>query len=173
MVQKYPSVDQRVQVLDGWTVATGMRHDTEKSPMIMGSPHWHRWCNELNGEMRVCGNPTEMVAQILLGKVLAPDGKKSWLKSVESQVQQRVTLSVPREILLCHDCPESLLPFHVKRVPELKCYKSTKGLNKGFLKNVHVWNGSMCPTDCMKTEPTGKATTNSGMVDVRECFVLL
>lgn len=162
-----------MQVLDAFTLSAGMRHATESSPLIMGSEHWHRWCNELDGEMKVCGNPTEMIAQILLSKVIAPDGKDVWMRSIENRYFDNTSFLALRETYVCHDCPKTLLPFHIKRQPDLKCYKLTKGLRQRSDEDVRVWDGSLCPAECMKTTPVGKAYTQSGIVDVRYCQITI
>ena len=70
LAEDFLSLDSRVELIDGFGMGSGMRHDTETAPFMMKSNHWHKWCNELDGNMRVCGNPTEMIAQILLGKLM-------------------------------------------------------------------------------------------------------
>lgn len=157
------TVDPRINILDGFHLGAGMRHATESSPLIMGSLHLHRWCNELNGEMRVCGNPTEMAAQILLGKAIAPNGKKNWNNS------RRTTKTWVRDIEICYDCPRSLLPFHLKRKPELQCYKGNDGLKPRNETNTKVWDGSLCPKECMDTEPVDTIHSQTDTVYVRVC----
>ncbi|KAJ8047353.1 hypothetical protein HOLleu_06334 [Holothuria leucospilota] len=165
------SLDPRVGVLDGFTLSTGMRHATESSPFITHSIHFHRWCDELNGEMRVCSNPTEMVAQFLLGQAIAPEGKDVWMKSTDYKNREAVLSANTRTIRVCHDCPATLLPFHIKSKPDLNCYDSREGLHISLEQNFKVWDGSPCPEECMKTEPVDKVYTQSGLVDVRQCTI--
>ncbi|KAJ8047375.1 hypothetical protein HOLleu_06359 [Holothuria leucospilota] len=165
------SLDHRVNVLDGFTLSTGMRHDTESSPLITKANHFHRWCDELNGKMRVCGNPTEMVAQFLLGQLIAPKGKDVWMKSILYQNQEKVRSATPRTIRICYDCPATLLPFHIKSKPDLECYDSKEGLHVTLQQNFKVWDGSACPKECMKTKPVDRVFTQSGSADVRQCTV--
>ncbi|PIK53940.1 hypothetical protein BSL78_09162 [Apostichopus japonicus] len=170
---EFASVDPRVHTLNGFGLGAGMRHSTESSPLIIKSNHFHRWCNELDGEMRVCGNPTEMIAQMLLGKAIAPNGKKNWRRSLDHAKPDSIPrLDYNREFRVCYDCPNSLLPFHVKVTPELKCYSAAKtGFKIRNESEIRVWDGSLCPEDCMKTEPIDKINTESGTVDVRVCKV--
>lgn len=170
-MNKLTLVDPRVQIFDGFMLGAGMRHATESSPVIMRSNHFHRWCNELNGEMAVCGNPTEMAAQMLLGKAVAPNGKQKWKSSLGKQEFESYSnrRSNSQEIKVCYDCPASLLPFHVKVVPELNCYKTEKGFKPRNESDVHVWDGSLCPEECMNTEPIDQLYTESGPVYVRTC----
>ncbi|KAJ8047374.1 hypothetical protein HOLleu_06358 [Holothuria leucospilota] len=165
------SLDPRVDVLDGFTLSTGMRHATESSPFITMANHFHRWCNELNGEMLVCGNPTEMVAQFLLGQVIAPKGKDVWMRSIDYRNREKLWTTT-RTIRVCHDCPATLLPFHIKSKPDLNCYDSREGLHVSLKQNYKVWDGSPCPEECMKTKPVDKVYTQSGSADVRQCTVL-
>ncbi|XP_071849911.1 uncharacterized protein [Apostichopus japonicus] len=158
--------DKRFRALDGFALATPWRHATESAPRIMSSFHWHRTCNERDREIRVCGDATEMVAQILLGKVLAPKGKNAWVSSFG-----KCDRNIEREISLCHDCPKRLLPWHIKRVPNLKCSTSTSLLSIGE-NDIQAWDGSLCPSECMKTTPVGTEDVQSGSVDIRICTVL-
>ncbi|KAJ8051092.1 hypothetical protein HOLleu_04532 [Holothuria leucospilota] len=171
LTQRYLSIDKRIQIVDAFALTRGVRHGSETSPRIMGSNHFHRLCNELSGSMRVCGDATEMVAQLLLGKAIAPKGKDVWMKSVLEKDGDVVKNVDTREIMVCHDCPKSLLPFHIKRIPDLKCYRTTEGLRPAEEKNFKVWDGTLCPSECMNTKPVGQTQTESGPVDVRECMV--
>ncbi|KAJ8050907.1 hypothetical protein HOLleu_04286 [Holothuria leucospilota] len=172
LAETFNSIDERTQILDDFALITGMRHGSQNSPLVMGSNHFHRPCNELRGSMRICGDATEMVAQLLLGKAIAPKGKDVWIKSVKEKDREAVQNMDSREIMVCHDCPQSLLPFHIKRIPDLKCYRTTQGLRPAGEKKIKVWDGTLCPSECMKTEPVGQVQTESGPVDVRECVVL-
>ncbi|KAJ8051085.1 hypothetical protein HOLleu_04522 [Holothuria leucospilota] len=171
LAQQYPLLDSRIQIFDAFALTRGVRHGSESSPVILKSNHFHRWCNELGGNMRVCGDATEMVAQLLFGKAIAPKGKDVWMESIRNKDGELIKNMDTREIMVCHDCPKSLLPFHIKRIPDLKCYRSTQGLRPAEEKNFKVWDGTLCPSQCMKTNPVGQTQTESGPVDVRECVV--
>ncbi|XP_071811537.1 uncharacterized protein [Apostichopus japonicus] len=161
------SVDSRIQLIDGFGLISAMRHNTQSAPLIK-SGHTHRWCNELNGEMTVCGNPTEMIAQMLLGKVIAPEGKDAWLKAITSKPK----IMFPRQLKICQDCPASLLPFHIKPIPDLTCYVS-ESVRETSSDKQEVWDGSLCPAECLKLKPVGTEQTQSGSVSVRSCNVKL
>ena len=79
----------------------------------------------------------------------------------------------PRKITVCEDCPQSLLPFHIKVFPEATCYDTTIGVRSGSETEYKVWDGTLCPEECMKTDPVGVEQTQSGPVDVRRCNVSL
>ncbi|XP_071836599.1 uncharacterized protein [Apostichopus japonicus] len=166
----FPTFHKSIRTLDGFALATPWRHTTEGAPFIMKSMHWHRQCSDMNGNVRVCGDPTEMIAQILLCKALAPDGKNVWLTSLEKCEPTNGNLD--RKMTLCHDCPHSLFPWHIKRVPNLKCTTLTGLLPNIAKQDQQAWNGSLCPIDCMRTDPVGKYETQSGSVDVRICTIL-
>ncbi|CAN0440353.1 unnamed protein product, partial [Hapterophycus canaliculatus] len=68
---------------------------------------------------------------------------------------------------LCSDCPERLLPFHVKPVPHPVCVAVEYLPSQS--KPGKVWDGDMCPKWCMEQPPVSQGETASGRVDVREC----
>ena len=148
--KEFLTFDKRFLALDGFPLATPWRHSNQFSPEIMSSPHWHKICNDKNGDIRVCGDPTEMVAQILLGKALAPNGKDAWLKSLENCNSDDNNST--REITICHDCPKRLMPWHIKRAPNLICSTSSR-LREINYTDIQAWDGSLCPSECMKTAP--------------------
>ncbi|XP_071850064.1 uncharacterized protein [Apostichopus japonicus] len=164
------TLDKRIRNLNGFKLATPWRHTTEKAPFIMKSMHWHKPCNDMNGKIKVCSNPTEMIAQILLGMAIAPDGKDAWLVSLKNC--ESTTRNVSRKIRFCHDCPKSLFPWHIKRVPNLKCTTLKGSLPNVAKKDQQAWKGSLCPKHCMASNPVGKYDTQSGSVDVRICTIL-
>ncbi|KAJ8047426.1 hypothetical protein HOLleu_06418 [Holothuria leucospilota] len=166
------SLDSRVNLLDGFTLSTGMRHATESSPFILASHHFHRLCKEVNGEMVVCGNPTEMVAQFLLGQVIAPKGKDLWMKEIDYQKREKVLSVTNRTIRVCYDCPQTLLPYHIKSKPELLCYESIVGLHASSNQTYKVRKDNNCPKECMKTKPVQTAYVQSRSVAVRRCSIL-
>ncbi|XP_071849551.1 uncharacterized protein [Apostichopus japonicus] len=169
VAEKILTFDKRFRALDGFALATPLRHATQSSPKIMKAFHWHRPCKEQDGEIQVCGDATEMVAQILLGKAIAPNGKDAWLSSLENCGPKQNNLK--RNIEVCHDCPKQLIPWHIKKVPNPICYNSTVLLQTDDT-DIQAWGGSLCPNDCMKTAPVGQEDVKSGRVDVRICTVL-
>ncbi|XP_071849256.1 uncharacterized protein [Apostichopus japonicus] len=123
MAKQFVTYDDHIRALDGFALATPWRHATEIPPLVMKTPHWHRPCEEQDGEIRVCGDATEMVAQILLGRALAPNGKEAWLASLDDCKPNNIELS--RHFTVCNDCPNYVFPLHFNPVPQLKCYSST------------------------------------------------
>jgi len=68
---------------------------------------------------------------------------------------------------VCTDCPESLVPYHVKPIPEPTCVAGTKLLPSHD--EYQAWDGSRCPSWCMAESPVSTAQTNSGSFKVRIC----
>ena len=66
-----------------------------------------------------------------------------------------------------HDCPASLVPYHVKPIPE-PVSVTVEDIPEDYHKG-EVWNKQLCPDWCMAEEPVSKMPTESGPVDVREC----
>lgn len=74
---EFASIDSRVQVLDGFTLGSGIKRATQSSP-VKKSNEENTFCEDLTGDMRICDVTAEMVAQIFLAQVLAPYGKNAW-----------------------------------------------------------------------------------------------
>jgi hypothetical protein len=59
--------DKRAFVLDiAW--ALDMKLYAEKVGVVQGSTHHHRFCNQ--EEIQVCGNVTEVIADLMLGRLI-------------------------------------------------------------------------------------------------------
>lgn len=152
--------DTRVQFITLEDLVSPMRLHGERPGIIRGSTHYHRWCNEKEGEIRVCSNVTEALAQLLLSRAIAPNGRRHL---------QLNTTGVKRErrVKVCTDCPENLIPMHVKPKPDLDCYIG--GLTAVQAPGEPYF--MQCPSECMEKEPTSKFQTQSGTVEVRECII--
>jgi hypothetical protein len=173
----YLANDPRLRLLDLYGIATDMRLQAERPNKIHSSTHQHRWCDELNGRMRVCSNVTEAIANLLIGRAVAPLGKTAWRQenrdvmhwlSAATATTSNISLA-PHERLIrvCTDCPRELLPFHIKITPELQCRDG--GLVATDEPVGAVWNTPQCPASCMALEPVGQQKTQSGPVDIRTC----
>ncbi|XP_071836604.1 uncharacterized protein [Apostichopus japonicus] len=167
MAKSFPIFDKRIRTLDGFALGTPWRHTTESAPLAMKSYHWHKPCDNTDENVRVCGDPTEMIAQIMLGKLLAPQGKVAWLATLKNcQPFDRI---LTRDINICYECPATIGPWHINRVPHLEC-KTGKGFLPGLdQSDMRVWKGNLCPKDCMKTDPISKI---NGQTEVRVCTIL-
>ena len=70
---------------------------------------------------------------------------------------------------VCTDCPATLLPFHVKPIPDPTC-ETTQALGDQVTLG-SAWDKELCPSWCMEMSPVSQTPTESGEVDVRECSV--
>ncbi|XP_071849255.1 uncharacterized protein [Apostichopus japonicus] len=165
MAKQFVTYDDHIRALDGFALATPWRHATEIPPLIMQKAHWHRPCEEQDGEIRVCGDATEMVAQILLGRALAPNGKEAWLASLDDCKPNNIELS--RHFTVCNDCPNYVFPLHLNPVPQLKC-DTLKRLTPRNMRGVNSRKLIRCPSECMQTGITLRKT----LVNERNCTVL-
>lgn len=163
--------DVRVRILDLFSLTSAMRLHAEFEGKIYGSTHNHRWCHMNVADVRVCSNVTEALANLVIARAVAPSGKNTWTDTHQHQSTQFGATNSSqnlRQIVTCYDCPESLLPFHIKPFPNLSC---TSG---SILSSNHdgvgsAWEVSQCPKECLSTKPVGKAMTGSGFVDIRVC----
>ena len=153
--------DTRFRVLESTGLSGPMELYAEHHNWIRRSQHYHSVCNTVTDEIRVCSNVTEAVAQVVLGIAAAPRGKAVAFQSID-----RRNSSTQRILQACYDCPESLLPFHIKSVPNLAC-------EDGFFLSEKAGDPYVirCPVFCMATTPTGKTQTQSGIVEVRQCKI--
>jgi hypothetical protein len=176
----YLAHDPRIRLLDLYGIATDMRLQAERPNKIHASTHQHRWCNELDGSMRVCSNVTEAIANLLIGRAVAPRGKAVWRRENSEATQHWLSITsaasseaslAPQErmIRVCTDCPQELLPFHMKITPEFQCRDG--GLVTTNQTAGAVWNTPHCPAFCMTLEPVGQQKTQSGPVDIRKCVL--
>jgi len=166
--------DTRARLLDLYPLTSGMRLYAERPSKIRSSTHHHRWCSEdkngdlIHGDMRVCSNVTEVLANLLIGRAVAPLGKEHWKETIAVSTAKKTTTT--RELQVCTDCPLSLLPMHIKVDPDLQC---TNGPFTAVHKQSSVgaaWNTPPCPADCQLTDSVGQKTTGSGPVEVRVCL---
>jgi hypothetical protein len=172
----YLANDPRLRLLDLYGIATDMRLQAERPNKIHSSTHQHRWCDESDGRMRVCSNVTEAIANLLIGRAVAPRGKAAWRQenpdvmhwlSATATTANISLASQERLIRVCTDCPRELLPFHIKITPELQCRDG--GLVATDEPVGAVWNTPQCPASCMALDPVGQQKTQSGPVDIRTC----
>ena len=153
--------DTRVRVLDLYRLTADMRLAAERPGMIQGSTHHHRWCNESG--MVVCSNVTEVLANLMIARAVAPEGKAKLM----SEMQQATPVATTRRLEVCTDCPKALTPYHVIPVPNLECVGSFVASDQAGA----AWGAPACPAECLKSEPVGEQSTQSGPVPVRKCVL--
>jgi hypothetical protein len=152
--------DTRVRMLNIIGLSAAMRRYSQSSGgCLYGSQHYHRECKM--GDIRVCSNVTDVVAQLLLGRAIAPTGRDRWVRPIKTGSRSRLEI--------CTDCPRTMLPFHIKPKPNLTCEYGpmTKAGVAG-----NTWKPPSCPSECLRTDPVGQQVTQRGSVDVRDCNVL-
>ena len=151
--------DSRLRILDSSGLSGPMELYAEDKGYIRRSQHYHSVCNTVEDEIQICSNVTEAVAQAILGISFAPRGKAAAFESIGEWKPP-----AQRTLRACYDCPYTLLPFHIKAVPNLVC-------EDGFRLSEQVGEPFFipCPAYCLATEPTGTTQTQSGVVEVRQC----
>jgi hypothetical protein len=166
--------DPRVRMLDVYRLATDMKLYDEEPGKIHGSTHFHRWCNEKHwnrndnttDSLRVCSNVTEVLANLVLGRAIAPLGKAHRFRG-NNDIDNTAITSTRRELEICTDCPAKLMPFHIIPRPQLECsaghFIPTKVAGPSF--------DNHCPATCLNTTPVGEVMTQSGRpVKERVCI---
>ncbi|CAM9934848.1 unnamed protein product [Pylaiella littoralis] len=107
---------------------------------------------------------TETLANILISKVVGTKAalyEKAAAVTAAKAADRRAEVGTTFE--LCSDCPSSLIPLHVKPVPQLAC-ETTSSL-PGNASVGSAWDDELCPAWCMAKEPDESA----GQFEVRVC----
>jgi hypothetical protein len=165
--------DHRVRWINGKGLSKEMRMYAEFGPeFVTRSQHFHRFCNENilddstgnTNNMRICGNITDLMAQLLLGYTLGEKGP--YLEKIHQQPPvetKNITLST------CWDCPKKLLPFHITPNPLLSCAEGP--LNEREKVEDDTSTEHTCPQVCMNQDISWKFGSQSDVVEVRQCLV--
>jgi hypothetical protein len=165
--------DSRVRWVDGKGISKEMRMYAEFGPeYVTRSQHFHRFCNDsivedsagMTNNLRVCGNVTDLMAQLLLGFTLGE--KKDYLE----KVQQSAVESKDMKLTYCYDCPKKLLPFHITPNPQLTC---EEGLlhERDVADEESTKTEQTCPHSCMSQDISWSFGSQSDTVNVRQCPV--
>jgi len=155
--------DTRVRMLDTVSLGNPMGLTAEIPGTLHSSVHWHHFCDQ--EDIKVCSNVTDTVAQLILARAVAPEGKK-FLQLPHSS--QDISQEIP-QMVACADCPVNLFPFHVKVVPELRCIAGPLKDDDTFYKVVGH-NKKKCPAWCMTNDTiSGYEGTESDVVTERTC----
>jgi hypothetical protein len=145
--------DKRVRWIDGMGLSKDNIMYGEFGPdRTTISQHFHRNCDDIyedvTGELKsmaICSNVTENIAQLLIGHAVGP---KADLMAIQDKDLSHPKFYSP-EVVTCHSCPETLLPFHITTYPDMKC-------NKGPLqpRSIDEISGHLqtCPVRCMDLE---------------------
>jgi len=163
--------DERIRWIDGKGISKEQRMHAEFGPeFVTRSQHFHRFCNEsiiddsagtLNN-MRVCGNVTDLMAQMLLGFTLGE--KKEY---TEKMHQNEAT---DMKLTYCFDCPKKLLPFHIAPNPQLTCTEGPLH-ERDNADDEETKTEQTCPQSCMSQGISFSFGSQSDTVNVRQCPV--
>ena len=163
--------DNRVRWVDGKGISKDMRMYAEFGPeFVTRSQHFHRFCNEstideitgITSNLRVCGNVTDLMAQLLLGYTLGE--KEDYME----KGQQAKVESNDMKLTYCYDCPKKLLPFHITPNPQLTCAEGTLQESEN-VDNEDTKTEQTCPQSCMSQDISWSFGSQSDTVNVRQC----
>ncbi|CAN0067961.1 unnamed protein product [Ectocarpus sp. 4 AP-2014] len=120
-----------------------------------------------NGTVMVHSTITEMLANIMFGRVVHTKANLYAKAAASNDEIRRISAEVGKSFQVCTDCPSALLPFHVKPIPEPVCeiFESLPG----DVQPGDVWSGNLCPDWCMEQAPVSQTKTESDVVNVRAC----
>ena len=107
--------------------------------------------------MSVCSNITEMLGQVLLGTAVGP---KAILQ--RSAIQRK-----EHDLILCHACPASLVPFHIIPHPNLTCVRGA--FQELKLNEIIPYTQRDCPKQCLEQQPNSTFRSQSDIVQQRYC----
>ncbi|CAB1098061.1 unnamed protein product [Ectocarpus sp. CCAP 1310/34] len=173
----YQTRDPRVSFMSVFPMYQAKLFENEGSRngirRFAGSQHFHYISKETsapetrNGTIMVHSTITEMLANVILGRAVETKASLHAKAAASKDEIQKLSSEVGKSFQVCWDCPGTLLPFHVKPIPEPVC-EILESL-PGGAKMGDVWSGSLCPDWCMKQEPVSQKNTQSDVVDVRMC----
>eukprot|EP00903_Cladosiphon_okamuranus_P015286 g14126.t1 len=174
-MRAYTERDPRVHFMSAFPMYQAKLFENERTRNGMwrfgASVHYHYVLSpkeaKAQGATRmVYSTMTEMIAHVVIGKAV---GKKEALYDLYSTTHHpKPRNSQIGDIFqVCTDCPESLIPHHVKPTPEPTCVVAARLLPEN--QTYPAWNGTLCPSWCMAEQPVDKKQTQSGFVDVRKC----
>ncbi|CAM9322880.1 unnamed protein product [Laminaria digitata] len=135
------------------------------------SIHYHYVSNTTSsgaydGSKMVHSTVTEMVANIMLTKAVGTKAALYDKVAVTPDIMTRRS-EVADVFEMCTDCPETLIPYHIKPDPALAC--ETVSYLPGNATMGAAWDEELCPDWCLASDPVGQTRTGSGFVDIRAC----
>jgi len=154
--------DDRVRWLDSIGLSKEMRMYSQYGPSrMLASQHFHRFCRPEADAISVCSNVTEMLGQLLLGHAVGP---KAFAKKGE-QLQE----VNDQDVVVCHACPASLLPFHITPYPNMTC--TVGPLQARKQSEIVAFEPRDCPQSCLKQQPSATFSSQSDTVQQRYCSI--
>ena len=106
--------------------------------------------------MSVCSNITEILGQVLLGTAIGPKA-----------ILQRLEKRKEHDLILCHACPASLVPFHIIPRPNLTCVRGP--FQEMKLNEIIPYTQRDCPKQCLEQQPNSTFRSQSDVVQQRYC----
>eukprot|EP00956_Cyclotella_meneghiniana_P010277 scaffold14195_cov65-Cyclotella_meneghiniana.AAC.2 len=163
--------DPRVRWVDGMGWSKDMIMYGEFGPDHTSfSQHFHSHCDETyedeNGEvrsMRICSNVTENIAQLLIGHAVGP---KLTLMANASPLSAFRPAKSSSEVVMCHNCPKDLLPFHITPFPDMTC---TAGPLHPRTDDEIAGQPQRCPDECMEVEVKRQFGSQTDQIFERHC----
>jgi hypothetical protein len=181
----YATNDPRIRWVDGMGLSKEMIMYGEYGPEhTTFSQHFHRSCDEsyedVTGElkfrnMRICSNVTENIAQLLIGHAVGPKAALLTQKSPLDDFRSPFSTSVDAkcsncppasQVLMCHNCPKDLLPFHITPYPDMTC---TVGPLHPRSDDEIKGHAQTCPEQCMEVEVKRKFGSQTDQIYERHC----
>ncbi|CAM9901486.1 unnamed protein product, partial [Ectocarpus fasciculatus] len=173
----YQTRDPRVSFMSVFPMYQAKLFENQNSKnglrRFAGSQHFHYVSVDpsapetRNGTIMVHSTITEMLANIVVGQAVETKEILYSKADASTDTTRNMSADLGKSIQVCSDCPGTLLPFHVKGVPEPVC-EILESLPKDA-KTGEVWTGDLCPDWCMKEAPISQKKTESDVVNVREC----
>ncbi|CBJ33491.1 hypothetical protein Esi_0498_0007 [Ectocarpus siliculosus] len=173
----YQTRDSRVSFMSVFPMYQAKLFENQKSRnglrRFAASQHFHFVSTDAsapetrNGTIMVHSTITEMLANVMVGRAVETKAKLYAKAAASTDEIRKISAEVGKSFQVCSDCPGSLLPFHVKGIPEPVC-DIVESL-PGQAKTGEVWSGDLCPDWCMKQAPVSQTKTESDVVKVREC----
>ena len=169
------AIDERIQLTTTWPMYKAKLDETETgSKDLLGSLHHHKLCGKPGAEVRVCSDVTEFLSLLLLhiaDTVPRSSGRPNLSGGVIGGSGFASSQLPPdRSLQLCADCPESIVPVHIRPVPEPSC--TTTSVLPRDTTTHHVWptsGSAVCPRWCMETIPPRNKPTQHGIVEELYC----
>ncbi|CAN0089336.1 unnamed protein product [Ectocarpus fasciculatus] len=175
----YQTRDPRVSFMSVFPMYQAKLFENQESRngvrRFAGSQHFHYVSTNAsaprthNGTVMVHSTITEMLANIMVGRAVETKAKLYAKAAASTNELRKTSAKIRKSFQVCSDCPASLVPFHVKGIPEPVCEILESLPGNAITRK--VWAGDLCPDWCMKQAPVSQAKTESDVVNVRECSV--
>jgi len=181
---------ERILPISTWAAYWPQLYATEGGPKLLKSLHHHSVCGEGKGSklassgpwhsIQICSPVAELTSKLVLHAAATSavaSGETSGSAGAPAgwQFPSHGRSHASESFQLCHDCPRSLLPVHIKPVPSPRCetLPRLRAMTNGTTASLTVWNKAAtqrCPAACLATPPVD-TPTQSGHVSSRTCVL--